>query len=169
MKTTLKSIIFFALVIMMTGCFRSSARPVKSQLEIRQMQTHVYDVCDFKMVMKAMINVLQDESYVVKNVQLDVGFLNATKETDIENSTVRFWLGMLGTSDNTRFAKMSQIDVTANVTEFGKRTKVRANFQFKKLDNYGNVIAVYQIQDPEFYQNFFSKVSKSIFIQEENI
>ncbi|MCH9634522.1 MAG: hypothetical protein S4CHLAM7_12750 [Chlamydiae bacterium] len=156
-----------AFLLVLSGCSHFTPEPKRTQLEIRQMQTHVYDIKSFKLVMKAMLNVLQDEGFVVKNIQLNVGFLTATKEVDIESPGVRFWGGAFATPD--RWIKMSVIDVTANVSEFGSRTKVRVNFQMKKIDNYGAVVGVYQIQDPQFYQDFFAKVSKSIFIQEEKL
>ena len=156
-------------MVMLSGCFRFGApMPAKTQLEVRQMQTHLYDVSDFKMVMKAMLNVLQDEGFVVKNVHLDLGFLTSTKEVDVEGRGSRLWMAVFGTPD-ARWQKTNIIDATANITEHGKQTKVRVNFQIKQLDNYGNVITVNQIQEAQFYQDFFSKVSKSIFIQEEKL
>lgn len=154
----------------LSACFRFGApAPAKTQLEVRQMQTYVFDVSDFKLVMKAMLNVLQDEGYVVKNVHLDLGFLTSTKEVDVEGSGTRFWTSLFGMYPDTRWQKTNVIDATANITEFGKQTKVRVNFQIKQLDNFGNVITVSQVQNPDFYQDFFSKVSKSIFIQEEKL
>lgn len=157
-----------ALGLLLTGgCSRSAPLPKMSQLEVRQMQTFVFDVKNFKLVMKAMLNVLQDEGFVVKNVHLNLGFLTATKEVDIERPGVRFWGGSF--SNPERWVKMNVIDVTANVSEFGSRTKVRVNFQAKKVDNYGAVVEVRQVQDPEYYRNFFMKVDKSIYLQKEKL
>ena len=61
------------------------------------------------------------------------------------------------------------IEVSANVTQFGNDTKVRVNFQRKMFDNLGRVVKVAQIYDPDCYQEFFSKVHKGLFIQEEHI
>ncbi len=160
-----------AAALFLTSCLGPSSprEPQRSQLEIRQMQTHVFDVSDFHLVMKAMLNVLQDEGYVVKNIQTDIGFLTAQKEVDVEAKGLRFWFSTYGTADHPRWDKTSVIDVTANVTEMDHRTKVRVNFQVKRLDNYGSVVSVFPIKDPNYYQDFFAKVSKSIFIQEEKI
>lgn len=148
----------------MTSCSsRSSAVPQKSQLQIRQMQTYTFDVDDFKMVMKAMLNVLQDEGYVVKNVDMSLGFLTATKDVE-ERRALNIWF-----SDNPQWINQIIIDVTANVSEYQDKIRVRASFQQKEIDNLGVVYSVRQIDNPEFYQNFFSKVSKSIFIQQENL
>ncbi len=162
-RLPLLTLFFFLLV----GCSTFSPPPQKTQLEIRQMQTFVFDISDFNLVMKAMLNVLQDDGYIVKNVQLNLGFLTATKEVDVESPGARLWGGSFLNPD--RWLKMNVLSATSNVSEFGSKTKVRVNFQIKKVDNYGAVMGVYQVQDPEFYQDFFSKVSKSIFIQEEKI
>jgi hypothetical protein len=57
--------------------------PERTQLEIREFQTRDFDTADPKLVMKAMLNVLQDEGYVVKNAVVDLGLITAAKETDL--------------------------------------------------------------------------------------
>ncbi len=72
-------------ILLCTAC--SSSKPkesVKTQLEIRQFQTRMFEKVDIKKVMKSVLNVLQDEGFIVKNVALDLGFLTAAKEEDIE-------------------------------------------------------------------------------------
>lgn len=44
---------------------------------------------------------------------------------------------------------------------------MRANFQVKVLDNLGNPKEVYQVEDAKFYQDFFVKVDKGVFIQKQ--
>lgn len=169
MKKYLKKILVTTLLITLTGCLGFGApAPARTQLEVRQMQTFIFDVSDFKMVMKAMMNVFQDEGFNVQNVHLDLGFLTSTKEVDVENQGMRFWTALFGTPVE-RFRKTSVIDATANVSEFGDKTKVRVNFQIKQLDNMGNIITVKQIQESEYYLDFFMKVDKSIFIQKEKL
>jgi len=41
------------------------------------------------------------------------------------------------------------------------------NFQAKTLDNNGQPLEVETIADPSFYQQFFAKVDKGIFIQKQ--
>ena len=142
--------------------------PEKTQLEIRQIQTRTYDTNNFKLVMKSVLNVLQDENFIVKNVALDLGFLTATKEIDIENPHAQFW-AKFQRAESTRWPKHKIIEATINVSEFGKEMRVRANFQSKVMDNKGAVISVNQMTDQEFYQDFFLKVGKGIFIQQQHI
>ncbi|BCB95759.1 hypothetical protein JZK55_06810 [Dissulfurispira thermophila] len=48
------------------GCATTGVTPEKTQLQIREFQTRIYDTNDVKMVMKAMLNVLQDDGFIVK-------------------------------------------------------------------------------------------------------
>lgn len=169
MKKILKISLLFVSFLLLPSCLGFGAKlPVRTQLEVRQMQTFIFDESDFKLVMKAMLNVLQDEGFNVNNVHLELGFLTSTKEVDIESYGNRFWAALFSSPEG-RWRKASVIDATANVSEYGDKTKVRVNFQIKELDNFGNMITVSQIQEADFYLDFFMKVSKSIFIQREKL
>ena len=77
--------------------------------------------------------------------------------------------GSSKSSEDTRYNKFRVVEVSVNVTEYGSRTKVRANFQAKVLDNRGDPVEVYTIDDPRFYQEFFLKVDKGIFLQKQGL
>lgn len=159
-----------ALLLAATGCTLSNddSPPPKTQLEIRQFQTKNFDADSVQVVMKSMLNVLQDEGYVVKNVALDLGFLSANKDEDVERGSRRFW-SQLANGGEARWTKNERIEATINVTQFGPQIRVRTNFQKKIFDNTGAMVSVKQMVDENFYQDFFSKVSKSIFIQEHEL
>jgi hypothetical protein len=168
MKKNFTTIFILILVLLSFGCATTEVAPEKTQLQIREFQTRTYDTNDSKMVMKAMLHVLQDDSYIVKNANAELGFLNATKEIDIENKGEAFF-AVFFAGANARWKKNSIWDLTANVQEFGEQCRVRVNFQIKVLDNHGNVLTVTPIQEEGVYQNFFAKVDKGIFIQKENL
>lgn len=146
----------------------TTGKPPQSQLQIREFQTRAYETTDTKMVMKAVLNTLQDEGYIVKNAVPDLGLLTATKEIDVEDKATAVLLAVLSKGKAT-WPKNSIIEATANVSEFGTQTRVRLNFQVKTYDNKGAVREVKQVEDGKFYQDFFSKVDKGIFIQKENL
>ena len=140
--------------------------PPKTQLEIRQFQTRTYATKNTKMIMKAMLNVLQDDGFMVKQVNLELGLLSATKESDVESSWDKF---LSSNKNDSRWKKAAVMECTANVSEFGKKSQVRATFSEKILDNKGDVMGIEQIQNANFYQDFFVKVDKGIFIQKEKL
>lgn len=167
--------------------------PPKTQLQTREFQTREFDTNDTKLILKAVLNVLQDDGFVVKNAVPDLGLLTATKEIQLTNKTTTtnsssdgdMWADIFASvfrtqtgnrsrtnrsntnNDNPTFAKFKQIEVSVNVSELGKRSKVRANFQAKVLDNVGNPVEVYVVEDQKFYQEFFAKVDKGVFIQKQ--
>ncbi len=119
--------------------------------------------------MKAMLNVLQDDNFIIEQVNVDLGFFYATKEVDVEDAGEKFWETFWRGKVDATYKKNQVIDATANITEFGDEMRVRINFRVKVLNNKGGVVLVRQVDDPEYYQKFFYKVDKGIFIEKEQI
>lgn len=154
----------------------------QTQLQVRQFQTREFDTNDIKLVMKALVNVLQDDDFIIKNAVVDLGLISASKEIDLASgertSNNDFWADFFKAifsdkkshrSDPAVYNKLKVVEATINVTEYGKRTKVRANFQAKILDNRGNPVEVYTVDDEKFYRDFFVKVDKGIFLQKQGL
>jgi len=166
-----RSLVWILLVLaLIAGCGGGQKQGVqRTQLEIRQMQTRDYEAQDMRTIMESMLNVLQDDGFMVKQVDMDLGFFNATKETDVENrkesSWQKFWYGR----NYAIYKKNAIMDCTANVSEFGSEMRVRVTFQVKVMNNKGGVVSVRQVDDPKYYQDFFSKVDKGIFIEKEKL
>lgn len=191
-------LLYIVCVGLVASCAHNQAPEVEpTQLEIREFQTRTFEVDDYAGVMKSILDVLQDDGYMVKNVSADLGFLSAVKEVGFNQP---YWAGGrpnrnpditlasdmgigfgfstgrglgLGVSQRMgrerRYATHQCIESTVNVTKFGQKVRVRASFQCKVYDNFDSVMQVKQITDEEFYQNFFAKVDKGIFIQAQSI
>ncbi len=165
----IRLVLFSALGLFVFSCASKNVTvPQKTQLQIREFQTRTYDTKNTKMVMKALLNVLQDDGFIVKNAVVDLGLLTAEKEVDVESEGEKFFALSLWGAYAT-WEKSMILEATANVSEFGEQTKVRMNFQAKVLDNAGRIVSVKQVQDEKYYQDFFSKVDKGIFIEKEKI
>lgn len=154
-------------VLLIAGCATATA-PQKTQLEIREFQTRAYDTSDAKMVLKAVLNVLQDDNFIVKNANTELGLLNATKELDVSSGSEKFF-SVLFAGAHARYKQNSIIECSANVSEHGAQTRVRMNFQMKVLDNKGGVMKVTNVEDEAYYREFFAKVDKGVFIQKEKL
>ena len=184
----IRSIILLAILTLFVACTmvqfpgQKAAKTEQTQLQTRQFQTREYDTNDTKLIMKAVVNVLQDEGFIIKNAVVDLGLISATKEIDLskENSASSddgawaeifraFFKSNKGhqTMEEKSYRKFELIEASLNVSQFGKQSKVRANFQAKIIDNKGNPIEVFDVDDPRFYQDFFAKVDKGIFIQKQ--
>ena len=172
---------------LLPGCLPPPTPP-PTQLEVREYQTRTFDTADTALVMKAMLNALQDDGYVVKNAVVELGLITAAKESDLSpgrsgasGGGILGGLGgiiiggtgpggvVVGSQHDPTYPKTEVRDFTGNVSAFGKQTKVRISFQRKVLDNRGDVIEVEAISDLEFYQTFFSRMDKSLFLQKENL
>lgn len=166
----MQSIRIFALIVVLalTGCAHYTAEPPMTQLQVREIQSRDFDTSDAKLVMKSMMNVLQDEGFIIKNAVLDLGLLSAEKNVNVENACVVLMKRFLA-EKNARWDKHQVLEASANVSEFGDKTRVRMTFQTKTIDNFGCPKEVETISDPVYYQQFFEKVSKGIFLQQENI
>ncbi|EAU56071.1 hypothetical protein [Mariprofundus ferrooxydans] len=70
------------LIASLMGCATQQPIPEKTQLQIREFQTRTYDTNDYKMVMKAVLNTLQDDGYIIQQANVDLGLLTAKKEID---------------------------------------------------------------------------------------
>lgn len=160
------------ITLVASGCV-TTVQPQKTQLQIREFQTRSYDTSDTKMVMKALLNVLQDGGFIVQNANVDLGLLTASKEIDVTDKTMATLSALSaalgGRQSDYSYAKNSIIEASVNVSPFGKQTRVRVNFQTKKMDNKGRVMTVGTVEDPNYYRVFFSEVDKGIFLQKENL
>lgn len=142
-----------------------------SQLEKRQFQTRTYETIDKPLVMKAMLNVLQDEGFIVYNANPLLGFIYGVKDFDTSdpNIDISKEFGLSKSRLNWNGIKVATIETTANITEYGKSMRVRVNFKRKLLNVYGNAQFIDDVNDENYYQEFFSKVDKAIFLQKQKI
>ena len=185
MRDARRPLLIVAAVAFAAGC-TAGVQPPKTQLEVREFQTRNFDTADHKLVMKAMLNVLQDDGYVVKNAVVELGLITASKDIDVAPGrsgpeggggfggfgTVIFGGRggfVFGPQAAPTYRKTEVRDFTGNVSEFGAETKVRVSFQSKVLDNRGETVSVQPIDDPVFYQDFFSRMDKSLFLQKEQL
>lgn len=152
--------------LLLSGCNKPNI--AMTQLQIRQMQTRTYPISDPKRALKAVLNVLQDEAYIPRQADLDLGFIHAVKEVDVTKGDQKFWAKFWHGRD-ARWRKNSILDCAANVTEVKEGMRLRVNFQVKILNNKGEVITVKAIEDPAFYQAFLQKVDKGVFLEKQGL
>jgi len=158
-------------LIFLSGCVVITTNDEqKTQLEIREFQTRYFQVNDKNIIIKAVVNALLDEGYIIQNANTDIGFITAQKGYDISedySSTVIYRRKWKNKNYYETYEKNKIIETTINISEFSNGYKVRAVFQYKIYDNKGNLVEIEQIDDEDFYQEFFSKIDKSIFLQKE--
>lgn len=132
----------------------------KSQLEVREMQTHVYNTSDTTGVMKAAINTLQDQGYVILTIEDELGYIRAKrefKEVRIDKKRMVGYYFLLAEYvactvltygaeapyiydaikriNNERAPRTIIVDSNITVEPYGKKTKVRYTLVEKELEN----------------------------------
>lgn len=183
---------FISVVFLLQACQSTNVPSTsETQLQIREFQTRSYDTKNSDSVLKVALNVLQDEGFIVKSADSKLGYLTGSKDVDSGDRSpifgrsiqknpifivIKTYLDIYllpftiwGKMQDKPNIKTESIEATINVTSFGDKTRVRANFQRKAIDASGQVQAIGQIKDVSFYQAFFSKVDKGIFISRENL
>ena len=140
----------------------------QSQLQIRSLQTREYDDVSSEVLLKVALNVLQDEGYIVKNAVIDLGLLAATREVDITDSNEKIFRSIFMGQD-ARWDQQATIEATVNATTLTGRSRLRITFQVKIADNTGAVAAIENIDEPAYYQTFFSKVDKGLYLYREKL
>ncbi|OJW48503.1 MAG: hypothetical protein BGO67_04530 [Alphaproteobacteria bacterium 41-28] len=164
----MKKLTSLGLACLLVACTPTIKQPLKTQLEVREFQTRTFDTPKTDEVLTAVVEAFQDQGFMVKNVVPQVGLVSASREVDVENEgQAAFQVFFMG--QNAVWSKNALIEATANVKTQGGKTKVRANFQEKVTNNRGGTDSVNTIEDPKFYQDFFDKVGKSIFIEKQKI
>jgi hypothetical protein len=144
--------------------YQPVSNPTQSQLQIRELQVKTYDIKNKDIVFKAILNVLQDDGYTVKNLDTNLGYFNAVKEVRRVHEK--------------GFPLKDIYEATINASEFGNQTKVRVSFYYKcHVMPFHNFFASVdekelgntEIYDTQFYQDFFSKVDKAIYIENQKL
>jgi hypothetical protein len=148
-----------------------------SSLQQRQLESRTYPTSDTKALMRAVLGALQDKGFIVRSADAELGLITATREAAQPASDAQkvgralaivmtYGVAALlpGPKDTS-----SLLEATANVAAFGQETRVRINFQLKRLENGSRVKDVRTVLDPGVYQEFFSELDKGLFLQREKI
>lgn len=159
-----------ALTLGLSGCMMpgGGAQMQQTQLQEREYQTRAFDTEDQKAVMKALVGALQDDGFVISQANTDLGLLTAQKEVDVKDAG-EVALSTLLAGSKAVYKNNAIMDATANVSAFGKQTRVRLNVVQKVMDNKGVVMDVQPVANQAFYQSFFETVSKSLFILNQKL
>lgn len=167
-RAVLFGVVTLCLSLLATGCFSDAPPPPQpSQMEMRSFQTREYDTNDTKLVIKAVLNTLQDMGFIVNTADPNIGLLTASKWTNVEHSKKEI---KEAKKKELALSKSVVLDCTANISEFGKKqSRVRVNFQQRVLDANGATMQASPVTDAKFYQTFFSQVDKGIFLQQEGV
>ena len=160
----MKKIISIFLIILFCSfnleVFAAKKQPEKTIMEIRSIQTHLFNTPNEMLVAKAVINTLQDNGFIIQDIEPDLGYIKAKKEVKLKRTDkgrvalycaeFAYYGIMTGLSFGlnapfliiptmhmkNELALHSVIfDSNINIEKFGSKTKVRFTVIEKVLEN----------------------------------
>lgn len=142
-------------------------------IEDRKLQSRRFDTKDMTQILTSSVGVVQDLGFTLEESESDLGVVVGTKDrsaTDAGQVTMAIAIALLGGGsvpiDHVQKMRVSMVAFPAND---GKETVVRVTFQRLVWDNRGNLSKLEGIKDPEVYKEFFSKLSKSMFLEANEV
>lgn len=137
-------------------------------LQRRQTQTRRFDTQDEKSLLVAGAQVLQDLGFTIDESETGLGVIVASKTRDATESgqvaqAIVFTLlfGVNAPVDDKQKIRVSLVTRPLSGTE---GVAARVTFQRTVWDTQGNISRVEEIDDAKIYQEFFAKLSQSVFL-----
>ena len=183
-KKILTLSVVLALCVYTSGCVttypKNFLKLSKDSLQIRQLQSRLYETTDEKLIIIASAGVLQDMGFTLDDSEIELGLVVGSKDRDATNAgqvalaTAAVVLSALSGAyspalnyiDKTQKIRAS---VVSRLNAEGSKTIVRVTFQRLVWNNIGNLSKAETLKEPKLYEGFFEKVSKAIFLEEHEI
>jgi hypothetical protein len=141
-------------------------------LKNRQLQTRVFQAVNEQKLLTASAAVLQDLGYTIDETDLRSGVIVCSRDRDVTvtaevilSVTLEILSLLVGMPASVPYDKTQKVLASLVITPVdNQRTAVRITFQHMLWDSDGNIRRREQLNEPAIYQEFFSKLSKSIFL-----
>jgi hypothetical protein len=145
----------------------------------RALQTRHFDGIDAGRMLAASTGVLQDLGFTIDEGETSLGLIVASKErTAVNDAEVAgaYLLTMLSivalapTAPVYAKRQLVRVSLMASPANAGKPTStmLRVTFQRTVYDNYDRVRRLEQVGDEELYQEFFDRLSQSVFLEAQS-
>jgi hypothetical protein len=170
------------LALLVTACATTNgplaARAPQTPLELRQAQSRSFASADSRLVLKAALNALQDQGFVIRHADADLGLVTAVMEWRSKQTNrglrVLKWVAALPTYGAslllpTGQTEFSAIEANVNVTREGTQTRVRISLVSRVTDKKGTVQSVRPVDDPLAYQALLAALDKAVFLERERL
>lgn len=170
--------IVVACALGITGCATTAPEDLfqvaDTSLQERQMQSRFFETSNEIALLSAGVAVLQDMGYSIDETETKSGVITASKTVDATNNAQiagAVLLAVLG-GGNMSIDSQQQIKVSF-VTLPSKNNKngylARATFQRIVTNTQGQVTKAETMKTEDLYTEFFSKLSKSVFLEAQKI
>jgi hypothetical protein len=170
-----------ATLTLLTACAaqvpRDSLQLPAEAAALRELQTRRFDGLAEGRILAASAAVLQDLGFTIDEVETSLGLIVGSKERSAVNDAqvmtayLLTAISILALSPTAAvYAKRQEIrgslaTTPARAGKSGGQTAVRVTFQRVVYDNYDHVMRVEQIEAEDLYQEFFDRLSQSVFLE----
>lgn len=163
----------FAWVLLVSGCAtqipKEALRLAPESLPLRQLQTRRFDTGDEKMLLAAGAAILQDLGFTLDASEPQLGVLVASKDRSaVEAGQVIFSLLAAVAGAHVPWDEKQKIRASFVTRPAGTERPsvlVRVTFQRIVWNTAKQVSKMEPLDEPRFYQEFFEKLSKAVFLE----
>jgi hypothetical protein len=136
-------------------------------LEQRRIQTRRFETTNEHELLTASLEVLQDLGFAVDETEPELGLIVASKNRDASSTGEMIGAFFIGAASDSEVTYNVEQRIRASVVTKGlgkSGTSVRVTFQRIVWNNLGEISANESLEEPKLYQEFFAKLSKSVFL-----
>lgn len=139
----------------------------------RRLQTRIFKDSDEKKLLAASAAVLQDLGFTINETETRCGLIVCSRDRDVTETaevilsfTLEIFLcALTGAPISVPYDTKQKVLASLVTTPAdNQRVAVRITFQHMVWNSDGNISKNEQINDPQIYQEFFSRLSKSVFL-----
>lgn len=160
------SFIAFSLAACRTGIPKEALMLSPESLQDRQLQTRIFETDDEKKLLEAAAAVLQDTGFTIEDSEAECGLIvfsrvrDVTDYREVMKSLALMFVGVYHPHAKTQKVLASLVTKPLD----NKRVAVRITFLHIVWNKDNVIMKKERLNDPEIYEVFFSKLSKSVFL-----
>jgi len=149
------------------GCASGRVPVATTPLEARQFQVHTFEAADATLVLKAAVNTLMDDGFIIDTSDAQLGLLTATHK----RSTRSFLGTMTSVMTYGRVGpwRTTVIEANVKIDAFGGGSRARVSFRLTHGGTKDSDSEATPIFDPAVYQAFYARLDKSVFLLKEKL
>lgn len=172
----MKKILFFciSLILVISGCasYKDYYLLDEQYLARRQLETRRFETDDEENMLIASAQVLQDLGFTLEESETKLGLITGSKDREAGSTAGKVGLIILAALAGTQavYDTNQKIYVTLVSTKntTSKGYNIRVEFA-RIIWNNMNEARIEKIEEPEIYQDFFDKLSQSVFLTANNL
>ena len=173
-----KALPLFVISVFLTNACQTIPKDALSlspeSLAQRQIQTKKYETTDEAKVLAACAGLLQDLGFNIDESETKLGVISTSKMRSAVSAgqvVAAVLVALLGggAMPIDKEQKMRASVITRPLGDHGQYIAVRVTFQRIVWNTHGQVTTSESLTDPKIYQEFFDKLSKSIFLEAQEI